>query len=33
MQTVRMIAVLILAPILTKFIAERVDVPPPEIKP
>jgi uncharacterized protein len=34
MQTVRMIAVLILAPILTKFIAQRVDVPlPPETKP
>jgi membrane AbrB-like protein len=28
MQTVRLIAVLILAPILTKFIAERIDVPP-----
>jgi uncharacterized protein len=34
MQTVRMIVVLILAPMLTKFIAERIDVPPlPEIKP
>jgi membrane AbrB-like protein len=34
MQTVRMIAVLILAPMITKFIAERIDVPPPpEIKP
>jgi membrane AbrB-like protein len=28
MQTVRMIVVLILAPILTRFIAERIDVPP-----
>ena len=33
MQTVRMIVVLILAPILTKFLAERISVPPPEIKP
>jgi len=28
MQTVRMIAVLLLAPVLTRFIAERVKVPP-----
>jgi membrane AbrB-like protein len=34
MQTVRLIAVIILAPLLTKFIAERIDVPPsPEIEP
>ena len=28
MQTVRMIAVILLAPVLTKFVAERVRVPP-----
>ena len=33
MQTVRMIVVLFLAPILTKFIVERMNVPPPESKP
>ena len=33
MQTVRMIIVLFVAPILTKFIVERMNVPPPEIKP
>ena len=33
MQTVRMIVVLFLAPILTKFIAERMNVPPPETRP
>ncbi len=33
MQTVRMIIVLFVAPILTKFIVERMNVPPPEIGP
>jgi uncharacterized protein len=33
MQTVRMIVVLFLAPILTKFIVERMNVPPPETRP
>ena len=33
MQTVRMIVVLFLAPILTKFIVERMNVPPPDTKP
>jgi membrane AbrB-like protein len=34
MQTVRLIAVLLLAPVLTRFLAERIDVPlPPEVEP